>query len=71
VRGRVWAFPWIIFVISAGFGGDWRSPAGGGGDHRPTAMRIAQRYQIHSSVDGPDGGHGVSAGEFSPIGYSA
>lgn len=68
VRGRVWAFPWIMFLIAAGLAGIGAVPPAAVAIIAPTAMRIAQRYQISPLLMGLMVANGVSAGEFSPIG---
>lgn len=68
VRGRVWAFPWIMFLIAAGLAGIGAVPPAAVAIVAPTAMRIAQRYQISPLLMGLMVANGVSAGEFSPIG---
>lgn len=68
VHGRVWAFPWIMFLIAAGLAGIGAVPPAAVAIIAPTAMRIAQRYQISPLLMGLMVANGVSAGEFSPIG---
>ena len=68
VRGRVWAFPWIMFLIAACLAGIGAVPPAAVAIIAPTAMRIAQRYQISPLLMGLMVANGVSAGEFSPIG---
>jgi Na+/H+ antiporter NhaD/arsenite permease-like protein len=68
VHGRVWAFPWIMFLIAAALAGIGAVPPAAVAIIAPTAMRIAQRYQISPLLMGLMVANGVSAGEFSPIG---
>lgn len=68
VRGRVWAFPWIMFALSAGLAGIGAVPPAAVAIIAPTAMRIAHRYQISPLLMGLMVANGVAAGEFSPIG---
>lgn len=68
VRGRVWAFPWIMFVLAAGLAGIGAVPPAAVAILAPTAMRLAHRYRISPLLMGLMVANGVSAGEFSPIG---
>jgi len=68
VRGRVWAFPWIMFLIAAALAAIGAVPPAAVAIIAPTAMRIAQRYQISPLLMGLMVANGVSAGEFSPMG---
>jgi di/tricarboxylate transporter len=68
VRGRVWALPWIMFLIAAGLAGIGAVPPAAVAIVAPTAMRLAQRYRISPLLMGLMVANGVSAGEFSPIG---
>ncbi|MCP2628232.1 SLC13 family permease [Mycolicibacterium smegmatis] len=68
VRGRVWAFPWIMFALAAGLAGVGAVPPAAVAIIAPTAMRIAHRYGISPLLMGLMVANGVSAGEFSPIG---
>ena len=68
VRGRVWALPWIMFLIAAGLAGIGAVPPAAVAIVAPTAMRLAQRYHISPLLMGLMVANGVSAGEFSPIG---
>lgn len=68
VRGRVWAFPWIMFVIAAALAAIGAVPPAAVAIIAPTAMRIAQRYRISPLLMGLMVANGVSAGEFSPMG---
>lgn len=68
VRGRVWAFPWIMFVLAAGLAGIGAAPPAAVAILAPTAMRLAHRYGISPLLMGLMVANGVSAGEFSPIG---
>ncbi|MFE7421176.1 SLC13 family permease [Rhodococcus sp. NPDC057529] len=68
VHGRVWAFPWIMFLISAALAGMGAVPPAAVAIIAPTAMRIAHRYNISPLLMGLMVANGVSAGEFSPIG---
>ncbi len=68
VRGRVWAFPWIFFLIAAGLAAIGAVPPAAVAIIAPTAMRIANRYRISPLLMGLMVANGVSAGEFSPIG---
>ncbi|AMO63088.1 dicarboxylate carrier MatC domain-containing protein [Mycolicibacterium phlei] len=68
VRGRVWAFPWIMFALAAFLAGIGAVPPAAVAIIAPTAMRLAHRYGISPLLMGLMIANGVSAGEFSPIG---
>lgn len=66
--GRVWAMPWLMFLIAALIAGVGAVPPAVVAILAPTALRLAHKHRVNPFFMGLMVANGVCAGEFSPIG---
>lgn len=66
--GRVWAMPWLMFLIAALLAGVGAVPPAVVAILAPTALRLAHKHGVNPFYMGLMVANGVCAGEFSPIG---